>query len=236
MEGIRCIIVDDEPLAIDLLTKHVAQVPELTLVATASNPIDALSILKSEQVDLMFIDIQMPVLTGIELVKTLPDPPAVVFTTAYREYAVESYDLNVLDYLMKPITFIRFIKSVNKYFDLNDKESVDIKIVKEPLNEQAKSIYVNVNKRYVKVVFDTIRYIESVKDYIHIHTLSESVVTKEKISDFMSKLPDGFIRVHRSFIVNRQMITAFTAQDVEIGEKKIPIGTSYKEEVLSILK
>ena len=236
MDGIKCIIVDDEPLAIELLTKHVAQVPELTLVATASNPIDALSILKSEQVDLMFLDIQMPVLTGIELVKTLPDPPAVVFTTAYREHAVESYELNVLDYLMKPITFIRFLKSVNKFFDLNDKEPAKVEVVEKIEKEQAKSIYVNVNKRYVKVVFEEIKYVESVKDYIHIHTLNESVVTKEKISDFMTKLPDSFIRVHRSFIVNRSMITAFTAQDVEIGEKEIPIGTSYKEEVLNVLK
>ncbi len=236
MDTIRCIIVDDEPLAIELLTKHVAQVPELTLIATASNPIDALSILKKEQIDLMFLDIQMPVLTGIELVKTLSEPPAVVFTTAYRDYAVESYELNVLDYLMKPITFIRFLQSVDKYFDLKGQEPSKVTITPNVETEPTKSIYVNVNKRYVKVKFDEIKYIESVKDYIHIHTLNETVVTKEKISEFMTKVPENFIRIHRSFIVNRAMITAFTAQDIEIGEKEIPIGTSYKDDVLSILK
>jgi len=231
----KCMIVDDEPLAIQLLTAHIEQMPELELVATAENPIDAIGLLKEHTIDLLFLDIQMPVLTGIELVRTLQNPPGVIFTTAYREYAVESYELDVVDYLMKPITFIRFLKAVNKF--LGQKQNNTTSPAPSPTSETApESIYVNVNKKYIKVIFADILYVESVKDYIHIHKAEETVITKDKISEFADKLPDNFIRIHRSFIVNRQMITAFTAHDVEIGEKEIPIGGSYKDEVLTRLK
>ena len=228
-------IVDDEPLAIQLLTAHIYQMPELELVATAENPIEAIRLLKEHTIDLLFLDIQMPVLTGIELVKTLQNPPGVIFTTAYREYAVESYELDVVDYLMKPITFIRFLKAVNKFLGQNQ-NSPSHTIPSKTEETTPESIYVNVNKKYVKVTFSDILYIESVKDYIHIHKADETVITKDKISEFAEKLPDNFFRVHRSFIVNRQMITAFTAHDVEIGEKEIPIGGSYKDEVMRKLR
>ena len=200
----KCMIVDDEPLAIQLLEEHVKQTPQLEVVATAENPIDALRLLKENKIDLLFLDIQMPVLTGIELVKTLQNPPGIIFTTAYREYAVESYELNVVDYLMKPITLIRFLKAVNKFLDGQEQvaETKTENTINKPSGKY--SIYVNVNKRFVKVVFEEIQYVESVKDYIHIHTNLETVVTKSKISDFENDLPEIFIRVHRSFIVNRK--------------------------------
>lgn len=231
---IRCMIVDDEPLAIELLTGHLRQMPEFELVSSTSNPIEALSVLKDKEVDLLFLDIQMPVLTGIELLKTLSSPPSVIFTTAYREYAVESYELKVVDYLVKPITFMRFLKAVNRYVETKDGAKF------EPIKSDelaAESIFVNVNKKYVKVVFAQILYIESVKDYIHIHTkYSGTIITKDTITEFGAKLPNQFLRIHRSFIINKNTITAFTAQDVEIGEKELPIGQSYKKSVLEELK
>lgn len=236
-DSFQCVIVDDEPLAIELMQAHIQQIPQLDLVYTTGNPIDALQYLKSNNFDLLFIDIQMPVLTGLDLVRTLKDTSGVIFTTAYREYAVESYDLNVVDYLVKPITFIRFLKAVNKYLDTKKIQAPEIgSITKEETSTIASSIYVNVNKRYVKVVFEDIDYVESVKDYIHIHIGDEAIVTKDKLSDFVLKLPSEFIRIHRSFVVNRRKITAFTAQDVEIGKKELPIGQNYKADILSILK
>lgn len=231
---IKCMIVDDEPLAIQLLTAHVNQIDQLELVATANNPIEAIGLLKEHNVDLLFLDIQMPVLTGIELVKALQNRPDVIFTTAYRDYAVESYELDVVDYLMKPITFVRFVQSVNKYLDKKSNA-----IVEQPNttnHSENNSIYVNVNRRYVKVIFDEINYVESVKDYIHIHTITDKIITKETISNFETKLPKNFIRIHRSFIVNRAKITAFTSHDIEIGTKEIPIGGSYRDEVIGKLK
>ena len=229
---IRCMIVDDEPLAVELLSTHVDKIDQLELVATANNPIEAIGLLKEHQIDLLFLDIQMPVLTGIELVKALQNKPDVIFTTAYREYAVESYELDVVDYLMKPITFVRFVQSVNKYID---KKSDHQKEEKSSIT-QSESIYVNVNRRYVKVIFEDINYIESVKDYIHIHTINDTVITKETITNFETKLPNQFLRIHRSFIVNRSKITAFTSHDIEIGSKEIPIGGSYRDEILRQLK
>lgn len=229
---IRCMIVDDEPLAVELLSAHIDKIDQLELIATANNPIEAISLLKEHQIDLLFLDIQMPVLTGIELVKALQNRPDVIFTTAYREYAVESYELDVVDYLMKPITFVRFVQSVNKYIDKKSEHR------KEENNSspESESIYVNVNRRYVKVIFQDINFIESVKDYIHIHTPNNTVITKETISNFETKLPTQFLRIHRSFIVNRSKITAFTSHDIEIGSKEIPIGGSYRNEVLRQLK
>ena len=233
-EKIRCMVVDDEPLAIELLSEHIGQAPQLELIASARNPIDALSILKEKEIDLLFLDIQMPILTGIELVKTMNNPPGIIFTTAYREYAVESYELDVVDYLLKPITFMRFLKSVNKFIDGRSDHNPTSQTFPK-VEDDKNYIYVNVNKRFVKVKFEDIQYVESVKDYIHIHVKDETVVTKEKISDFEIKLGSDFLRIHRSFIVNRKKITAFTAMDVELGRKELPIGASYKEKVKSTL-
>lgn len=233
----RCLIVDDEPLAIQLIESHVAQLSTLTTAATAQTAIDALQLLKEQEFDLIFLDIQMPVLTGIELLRTMKHPPAVIFTTAYREYAVESYELDAIDYLVKPITFGRFVKSVDKFLaTMEQQPAATISVATTSATPQASSIFVNVNKKYVKVIYDDILYIESVKDYIHIHTASDTIITKEKISEFELKLPVTFLRVHRSFIVNSTKLTAFTAQDVEIGDKEIPIGKSYKNEVMGRLR
>ena len=233
----RCLIVDDEPLAIQLLKSHVEQVPNLELAASCDNALEAFEVLKSTQVDLLFLDIQMPMLTGVEFLKSLAHPPKVIFTTAYRDYAMEGYELNIVDYLLKPITFERFFKAINKYFELGQQVAPMPVPVSTPQPAPTNDhLFINVNKKYHKVLFDDILYIESLKDYLRIYTTAEPFTTKEKISEFIEKLPGQFIRVHRSFIVNKQKVTAYTATDVEIGPLEIPIGGNYKMQVMEALR
>ena len=244
MKQVRCIIVDDEPLAIQVIKKHVEQMPQLELVATFQNPLQAFELIQKEEIDLVFLDIHMPVLTGLDFVKALKKAPSIIFTTAYRNYAVESYELDVIDYLVKPIPFTRFFKAVNKFLNQLTSKTVDDnpnptpphQQISSPANQQTNQIYVNANKKQFKVEFENILYVESIKDYVRIHTTGKNVVTKDKISDFEKKLPSYFLRVHRSFIVNTKKISAFTAHDIEIGEMEIPIGGNYKEVVKEKLK
>jgi len=235
-EVIKCLVVDDEPLAIKLIERHIEQMPGLELAASFQNPLKAFEYLKKTSIDLVFLDIQMPVLTGLDFVKSLQHPPGIIFTTAFRNYAVESYELDVVDYLVKPITFTRFLKAINKFLDQNNKAGKEEIQSSETTSKTARHIYVNANKKHIKVEFENILYVESIKDYIRIHTPQKNIITKDKISDFEKKLPDNFLRIHRSFIVNTHKLTAFTAQDVEIGDKEIPIGGSYRKIVQSKLK
>ena len=231
----KCVIIDDEPLAIALIEDHVSKFSNLEVVATCNNALKGFEVLKSQEVDLVFLDIQMPMLTGIEFLKSLSNPPRVIFTTAYREYAIESYELDVVDYLLKPISFDRFFKAINKYFKVVETKSVTV-VAESKLDDSTRHIYVNMNKKHHKILFADILYAESLKDYVRIHTLDASIITKDKISDFEKKLPSSFLRTHRSYIVNQSKITAFTAQDIEIGDIEIPIGISYKKGVLEVLK
>ncbi len=243
---IHCMIVDDEPLAIGLLEKHIQRFDQLQLVASCWNAVQALEILNQEKIDLLFLDIQMPGLTGLEFAQSLQNPPEIIFTTAYRDYAVESYELNVVDYLVKPITFNRFFKAMNTFFNKiarplpNQVSSAPVPVSPNPSNTVAREdktfIYVNTNRKYTKVLFEGVLYIESIKDYIQIHTEGEPIMTKEKISEFARQLPPYFLRIHRSYIVNTKKITAFTQHDVEINRLEIPIGISYKQEVMNFLK
>jgi DNA-binding LytR/AlgR family response regulator len=230
-----CIIIDDEPLAIELIKDHLSKFSNFKVIGTCQNAIEGLEMLKSNPVDLMFLDIQMPTLTGIEFLKSLSNPPKVIFTTAYREYALESYELEVVDYLLKPISFDRFFKAINKFL------KTDIAIQKPQLQptkaeDSNTFIYVNANKKHHRINYDDILYAESLKDYIRIHTTATSITTKEKISDFEAKLPAYFLRTHRSYIINTHKISAYTMHDIEIGSIEIPIGISYKQQVLEQLK
>lgn len=232
-----CIIVDDEPLAIRLLKVHLERVMELKLAQSFENPLEALSYLRNKPVDLVFLDIQMPVLTGMEFARSLQVMPSVIFTTAYRDYAVESYELQVVDYLVKPITFPRFYQAVDKFLQQSS-PNPSVAAAPPPIPTEAgpQFRYFNVNKRHVKVAIADITHIESQKDYIKIFTHTQQLQTKERISDFIDTLPDFFLRVHRSFIVNLTQVTAFTAHDIEINGQEIPIGISYKRSVLERLK
>lgn len=230
MKKYKCLIVDDEELARELITTHLNQLPDFKIVAECASAIEASSVLKTETIDLLFLDIEMPVLKGTDFLKNLVNKPKVIFTTAHREYAIESYELNVVDYLLKPIVFNRFFKAIEKFLDTQ-------KVIELTQKTEKKShIFVQSNKKNIKVSFDDILYIESIKDYIKIHTNDERLVIKHGLTAFENKLDIRFIRVHRSYIVNSQKVTAFTKQDIEIGKFEIPIGDLYKKNALENLK
>ncbi len=231
-ESIKCLIVDDEPLAIKVIKGYVEQVPQLELVDTCGDAMSAFQVINQKKVDLIFLDIEMPGINGISFIKSLSNPPAVILTTAFREYAFESYEIEVVDYLLKPISFDRFFKAINKHL----KSKTATPEMPDTPAKTGGSIYVYSNKKNLKVYFDDILYVESIKDYITIHTTEAQIVSKNTITNFEELLPSSFLRIHRSFIVNSTKITAFTHQDIEIGDKEVPIGTSYKRAVLEQLK
>jgi len=233
-QKIKCLIVDDEPLAILVIKEYVERVPQLELVKTCTDAIQAFQVLSQEEIDLVFLDIEMPGLNGIDFIKSLSNPPSIILTTAYREYAMESYEIEVVDYLLKPISFSRFFKAINKYLK-STATTVSVEQAVEQKTTQG-SIYVYSNKKNIKVYLADILYIESLKDYVRIHTTTQKITSKDTISRYEELLPSSFLRVHRSFIINTQKISAFTQHDIEIGEQEIPIGSSYKKRVLGLLK
>ena len=233
---VRCLIVDDEPLAIEIIENYLNRLDDYTIVAKCNNALQAFKVLEEETVDLLFLDIQMPQLTGIEFLRSLNRKPQVIFTTAYIDYGVESYELDVLDYLVKPISFERFFKAINKY---SKNSNTSISQEKEVLNNSTEKdyIYVKENKKNYKISYKDILYIESIKDYLRIHTANKKIIVKSTLSDFESGLPQNqFLRVHRSYIVNVNQVTAHTSKDIEISEIEIPIGVSYKQIVYETLK
>lgn len=227
-------VVDDEPLAIKVLENHIMKVPDIELVATFDNPITAGNFLQNTTIDLLFLDIQMPVVTGIDFIKNTTVQPKVILTTAHRKYALEGYELDIMDYLLKPISFIRFYKSINKYRALDaaiqpsSRTSSDIDIASD-------HIFVNSNKKMIRIEFNNILFVDSIKDYVRIHIANGTIITKDKISAFVQKLPSYFLRVHRSYIINTRKIAALTSKDVVLlGDIEIPIGASYKDIIKSI--
>ena len=229
---VRCLLVDDEPLAIQLLQTHLEKLDLFEVVATCNNAIKALEVLRAETIDLLFLDIKMPQLTGIDFLKTLKNPPAVIITTAYREYALDGYDLDIVDYLLKPITFDRFFKAIDRYLRTIKTQLV----VKAPLPAE-EFIYIKSGGKFYKLNVEDILYIESLKDYIIIHCSQQQITAKYKISDIELELKSfPFLRIHRSYIVNQKKISAFTNNDIEIGTQEIPIGTNYKTYVFQVLK
>lgn len=228
--SVKCLLIDDEPPAIELLKKHITMLSDLEVVAACHSVLEATEILKKQAVDLIFLDIQMPVLTGIDFLKSVKNLPKVVLTTAYREYALEGYDLDIVDYLLKPISFQRFFKAVERYYQ---RTSTPV-TTNQPTDNGY--IYVNVNKKNHKITFESILYIESLKDYVRIHTTGKTLVVKSNIGAMATLLPSPrFLRIHRSFIVAIDKITAYTTLDVEIDSIEIPIGKTYKE-VLKIIQ
>lgn len=231
---IKCLIVDDEPLAIRLIENHISKIDALQVVATASNAMKAFEILNTQQIDLLFLDIKMPNITGIDFLKSLKNPPKTIFTTAYRDYAIESYELEVIDYLLKPITFERFFKSIERYL-----RGITLEKMTYDTNDNSNPyILLKSSGKNYKIVLDEITYIESIKDYVKVHKIDgNSIVTKYKIGDLEEELSKaGFMRIHRSFIVNTEKITAFSNTDIEISGIELPIGVSHKEQVEIFLK
>ena len=235
MNKVKCLIVDDEPLARKLLQGHAQQMDMLEVVGECTNAIKASEALRTMEVDLLFLDIKMPQITGIDFLKMLRNPPAVIFTTAYREYALEGFELDVVDYLLKPVTFDRFFKAIEKYHQRMLPKEINSKVLSP---QEQHFIYIKVGSKFHKINTEDITYIESVKDYVIIHRRGKDKLSaKYKISDLEEDLKGkDFLRIHRSFIVNLKNITAFTQQDVEIGAVELPIGNSYKEYVFKVMQ
>ena len=229
---IKCLLVDDEPLAIKLIENHISKIERLEVAATCNNAVKAFEILNTQKIDLLFLDIKMPNITGIDFLKTIKKPPKTIFTTAYREYAIESYDLEVVDYLLKPITFERFFKSVDRFLRAQNENKQKVKKI-----EEKDFLLLKSGNKFHKVFINDILYIESLKDYIKVHVLGEkTIVAKYKISDIEEELKEEcFLRIHRSYIINTNKIKAFTANDIEVEGYEISIGASYKEKVISFL-
>src|SRR6266487_1169528 len=229
----NCIIVEDEPLAAEVLADYIKQVPFLELKKICTDAIFAMEMLQTEKIDLIFLDIHLPKLKGLEFLESLKNPPKIIITSAYKEYALQGFEFNVIDYLLKPIRFQRFLKAVNK---LNQQETAIV----YPLpatNSERGYIFFNVGKKKVKIYPDEILFIESLREYVRVTTKEKTILTKFQLNEIEDILPkNNFIRIHRSFIVAKDKISAFTATDVEINNKTIPIGRSYKELVMSLLE
>jgi hypothetical protein len=243
---LNVLIVDDEPLALDVLETYIAQMPDLNLVKRCSNAIEANEALKLSDIDLMFLDIQMPQLTGIDFVKTLVRPPMIVFTTAYPNYAIQGFDLNALDYLLKPISLERFMKAVNKAVEQSDLQHRELSATNSvatntPTNDALDFFFVKADKKLVKVNFEDIIYIEGLKDYVIIRLINGRVITLQTMKSLEDRLPNGrFKRIHRSYIVAMDKITAIEGNMVEVSEKNIPkllpIGKNYRDELLELIE
>ena len=232
MNKIRCLLVDDEPPAIKLLEKYASMVNQIEVVGTSLSAVKAFDQLKDKTVDLMFLDIQMPVLNGIDFIKTLKNPPSIIITTAYREYALDGYDLDVIDYLMKPIPFDRFLKAIDRYRE----RSTTTVVEKTSSSSLPDHLFVNVNRTHHKIILKDILYIESLKDYVRIHTTKEKLVVKGNIGSFMKQLPDSqFVRIHRSFAIALLYVKSFNQSEIEINGQKLPIGVSYREGLIGKL-
>jgi DNA-binding LytR/AlgR family response regulator len=231
MKKYKCYIVDDEPLALNVIVQHASRFPQLEVCGQTTDPLEAMTQIRRLQPDLLFLDIQMPELTGLELLSSIHHSPEVIITTAYRDFAVEGFEMNVLDYLVKPIAFQRFAKSIDKFFEkVNSADASDSKDKPEVLQVRA-------DRKFLRIPLDSILYIEGVKDYVKIVTPTQKTMTKVSIGNILKDLPaDRFIQVHKSFIVARAKVTAFTAQDVLIGELEIPIGRTFKEDVMKRLE
>lgn len=235
MKKIKCIIVDDEPIAREILESHLAKIESMELAGSCKNAMEAFHLISTEDIDLLFLDINMPEISGLSLAKSINKNIKIIFTTAYREYAIDGFDLQAVDYLLKPISFERLLQGVNKFYN----ESVHVQQVPEQkiMAEANESFFVRADRKMVRINCDEILYIESMADYIRIFLKTKSVVTRETISSIEGKLPQqDFMRVHRSYIVAKNSIDSFTSEYVEIGKKQIPISRSYRTEVLNRLE
>ena len=233
MQQYNCIIIEDEPLAGALLTNYIADIPFLNLKNNYSDAISALSELNRQHIDLIFLDINLPKLKGMDFLKTLKNPPHIIITSAYPEYALQGYDLNIVDYLLKPILFSRFLQAVNKLKFITSEQTYHTAAL---VPSEKDFLFVYVDKKRVKVHLKDIIYIESLKEYVRIVTKEKTIVTKSQlgqVEDSLSKC--DFLRIHRSFIIAKEKVEAYSTTEIELQGKTLPIGRSYKELVMGIL-
>lgn len=233
MRKLSCLIIEDENLLADVLAEYINQVPFLELKHVFNDGMSALEYLEVNNADLIFIDINLPKLKGIDFIRMFPSNAKYIITTAYHEYAVESFTLNVVDYLLKPISFDRFIMAVNK---VTDGGIISARHVSENLAGKD-YFYINMNKRRVKVNFSEILYIEGLKEYVKIHVTREKLlITKMQIGHIQDLLNEDFVRIHRSFIVSRKKVNSYNQVEVNVGNSILPVGTNYKESIGRLLE
>ena len=216
--------MDDEPIAQDILESYLDPFDQIEIVAKCASAIEANQVLHNQTVDLIFLDIEMPQLDGLSFIKNLERPPKVIITTAYREYAMEGYELNVVDYLLKPISLERFLKAINR-----------VLIAPEKMSTAQPYIYLKVDMKMVQVFLDEIKYIQGLSNYVRMFCEDRTLITYQKMSHLEEVLPDQFMRSHRSYIVNIRKVSSYTSQDLEVEDAAIPIGGSYRESILKEL-
>ena len=229
----KYLIVDDEPLARKLIASHASKVEGLELAGECGDAIQASNYLREHTVNLIFLDIQMPEVTGLQFISTLKNPPSIILTTAFREFAPEAFELDVVDYLLKPISFDRLLKAVNKFFD---RRTISSSAVVPSTEEKDLFIHLKADRKIHKISLMDILYIESLDDYVKVYLRDREIITRENISTLEKKLtPYHFVRIHRSFIVSTKSITSFSAEGVDIDKKFIPFGRAFKQGALAIL-
>lgn len=233
-DTVKCIIVDDEPIAIRIIKNHLSNFRNIEIAAECTHAIEAMEVLRNKPIDLIFLDIEMPGISGIEFLKNLPSPPKIIVTTAYRDYAITAFDLDVLDYLLKPISLERFAKAINKCFahTLNNKMKKETP-VSLPDEEY---IFLKADRKHYKVFLKDVLYFESMGDYVNAFTKEKKITTKERISKLAAHLPENkFIRIHRSYIISLDHIEAVGNSIIEIAGESIPVGRNYKHIVEQIM-
>ena len=230
---IKCIIVDDEPIARSILETHLKKMDIVEIEASCKNAVEAFNAISSNEIDLVFLDINMPEIDGLSFAKSITADIKIIFTTAYREYAVDGFDLQAVDYLLKPISFERLSQAVQRVVD-----SQEVVQVNEPNGQKEKEfMFVRADRKMVKIDYNDINYIESLGDYVKIHLTDKTIVTRESITNIEAKIPaSDFIRIHRSFIISISKIEIFTNEFVEVGRQAIPISRTYKKDVLNRLE
>jgi two-component system, LytTR family, response regulator len=233
-QKINCLVVDDELPAQEILKKFISSIDSLHLSGVCSNAIEALNLLQHHPIDLLFLDIQMPQLTGTEFIRSLKMPPKVIFTTAYNNYAVEAFELEAVDYLVKPIPFTRFVKAVNKVLSLTTATLVENPVSRQANypEDQLPFMYFRSDRKMFKVYLKDILYMESMKDYLKVITTTGQIITKQALSSLQEMLPEGeFIRIHRSYIISQNKIQSYSQEKVQINNIELPIGKIYRLEV-----
>lgn len=231
---IRCLVIDDEPLAIKLLENHIEKINSLELLGSCQNALQAFDVLQNKKIDLLFLDIKMPHLSGIEFLKNLKHPPKVIFTTAYREFAVESYELTALDYLLKPITFERFLKAVDRFTESN---SLNMTPKNNDNDYSIEHITIKAGNTFHRIPLNSLSYIESFGEQLIFHVGNRIIKTNGSLTAMTKDLPrNNFLRIHRSYIINTERITSFSTNEIGIGEIIIPIGISYKQRTIDFLE
>jgi len=232
---LTCLAVDDEPLALDIMRSYISKIPFLQLINTCSSALEAMSVLRRQPIDLLFLDIEMPELTGVQFLQSLYSKPAVIFTTAYPQYAVDGFSLDAVDYLLKPIPFDRFLKAVNKVYERSHQQQQALPLATAPTptapsSETEGFIFVKANYKTLRINLRDILFIEGLKDYVILHTISRKIISLLPMGKIMEKLPEqDFARVHRSYIVSLHHIDSIEKSRIKLREQEIPIGESFRE-------